>query len=145
MQARIIAVCKSDTKGVRKVPQCSVLLRQNYGLVEDAHADSKWHRQISLLAKESIEKMRQQGLEVGPGDFAENITTEGIDLPSLPIGTRLRAGEEVVLEITQIGKECHTGCAVFREVGKCIMPKEGVFARVLQGGYIRPGEWISII
>ena len=145
MQARIIAVCKSDIKGVRKVPQCSVLLRQNYGLVDDAHADSQWHRQISLLAKESIEKMRQQGLEVGPGDFAENLTTEGIDLPSLPIGTRLQAGEEVVLEITQIGKECHTGCGVFREIGKCIMPKEGVFARVILGGYIRPGDRISII
>ena len=89
--------------------------------------------------------MRQQGLEVGPGDFAENITTEGIDLPSLPIGTRLKAGEEVILEITQIGKECHTGCAVFREVGKCIMPREGVFARVIQGGYIRPGDRINII
>ena len=145
MQARIIATCKSDTKGVRKIPQCSVLLRENYGLVDDAHADSKWHRQISLLAKESIDKMLRMGLEVGPGDFAENITTEGIDLPALPIGTILQAGEEVILEVTQIGKECHTGCAVFQQIGKCVMPKEGIFARVIRGGYVIPGDRISII
>jgi MOSC domain-containing protein YiiM len=144
MQARIIAVCKSDKKGVKKEPQSSVLLRGNYGLVEDAHADSQTHRQISLLSVESIEKIRNLGLEIGPGDFAENLTVEGLDPTSLPPGTRLQVGEEVILEITQIGKECHTGCAIFRQVGTCIMPKEGVFARVIRGGYIRPGDWIRL-
>jgi len=145
MKARVVAACKSDKKGVKKERQCSVFLRKNYGLLDDAHADSKTHRQISLLSVESIEKMRKLGIEVGPGDFAENLTVEGLDLPSLPIGTRLQVGEKAILEITQIGKECHTGCAIFRQVGKCIMPKEGVFARVIRGGYVRPGDQICIM
>ena len=99
---------------------------------------------MSLLARESIEKMRNLGLDVGPGDFAENITTEGIDLVSLPIGTKLSIGEGVTLEITQIGKECHAGCAIFRQVGKCIMPKEGVFARVIRGGVVESEDKIRI-
>lgn len=144
MQARIIAVCKSDKKGVKKIPQCSVLLHQNYGLVDDAHADSHTHRQVSLLSVDSIEKMRKKGLEVRPGDFAENLTIEGLELYSIPLGTRLQAGDEVVLEVTQIGKECHTGCAILRQVGTCIMPKEGIFARVIRGGTVRPGDRIGI-
>lgn len=141
---RIIAVCKSDKKGTRKLDIKEGVLKEDFGLVGDAHADVSTHRQVSLLAKESIEKMRALGLEVSPGDFAENLTTEGIDLLSLPVGTRLRIGKEVLLEITQIGKECHTGCAIFQQVGKCIMPEEGVFARVLRGGTVRTGDEIRI-
>ncbi len=142
--AKIIAVCRSDKKGVRKEDVREGVLKENFGLVDDAHADSTTHRQVSLLAIESIEKMRTLGLEVNPGDFAENLTTEGIDLLSLPVGTRLRIGNEVLLEITQIGKECHTGCAIFQQVGKCVMPEEGVFARVLHGGTVRTGDEIRI-
>jgi MOSC domain-containing protein YiiM len=142
--ARIIAVCSSDTKGVRKENINQGLLKTQYGLIGDAHADSTWHRQVSLLAIESIEKMLQMGYEVGPGDFAENLTCEGIELLSLPIGTRLTVGDQVVLEISQIGKECHSGCAIFKQTGKCIMPKEGVFARVLSGGKVATGDNIEI-
>jgi len=143
-RARVIAVCRSDTKGVSKVPIPEGTLREGYGLEGDAHADGGWHRQVSLLAVESIEKMRALGLDLKPGDFAENITTEGIELLSLPVGTRLHVGEEVILEISQIGKECHTGCAIFKQVGKCIMPKEGVFARVIKGGRVKAGDEIVV-
>ncbi len=141
---KVIAVCRSDKKGVKKQDIKQGLLEENFGLVGDAHADSTTHRQVSLLAIESIEKMRQLGLEVNPGDFAENLTTEGIDLPSLPVGTRVRIGDAVLLEITQIGKECHTGCAIYQQVGKCIMPEEGIFARVLCGGTVKIGDEIRI-
>ena len=141
---KVIAVCRSDKKGTRKEVVAEGVLREEYGLVGDAHADCCTHRQVSLLAGESIDKMRELGLDVGSGDFAENLTTEGIDIASLPIGTKLSVGEEVTLEITQIGKECHTGCAIFRQVGKCIMPKEGVFASVIRGGVIRAGDRIRI-
>ncbi len=141
---RVIAVCRSDKKGTRKEVVGEGLLKEDYGLVDDAHADCCTHRQVSLLARESIEKMRDLGIDVGPGDFAENITTEGIDLASLPIGTKLSVGKGVVLEITQIGKECHAGCAIFRQVGKCIMPKEGVFARVIRGGVVESEDKIRI-
>ena len=141
---RVIAVCRSDKKGTRKEVVGEGLLKEDYGLVDDAHADCCTHRQVSLLARESIEKMRNLGIDVGPGDFAENITTEGIDLASLPIGTKLSVGKGVVLEITQIGKECHAGCAIFRQVGKCIMPKEGVFARVIRGGVVESEDKIRI-
>lgn len=143
--SRVIAVCRSDTKGTRKEVVDHVVLRENYGVENDAHADSAWHRQVSLLAKESIQKMRDMGLDVGPGDFAENLTTEGMELFSLPTGTTLNVGDEVVLEITQIGKECHTGCAIFQQVGKCIMPKEGVFARVIRGGAVRAGDVVNTV
>ena len=142
--AKIIAVCSSETKGTRKENIHRGELKREYGLIGDAHADSGWHRQVSLLAVESIEKMRQMGYEVGPGDFAENLTCEGIELLTLPIGTRLTVGDEVVLEISQIGKECHSGCAIFKQTGKCIMPKEGVFARVIQGGPVETGDKIEI-
>jgi MOSC domain-containing protein YiiM len=143
--ATVVAVCRSDHKGTRKEDVREGLLKEGYGLVEDAHADCNTHRQVSLLAVESIDKMRSQGLDVTPGDFAENITTEGIELVSLAIGTRIRVGDEVLLEIAQIGKECHTGCAIFRQVGKCIMPKEGVFARVIHGGLVRSGDPIRAV
>jgi MOSC domain-containing protein YiiM len=142
--AKVIAVCSSKTKGVRKENIKCGVLKTEYGLVDDAHADSGWHRQVSLLAIESIEKMRQMGYDVGPGDFAENITCEGLELFTLPIGTRLAVGNEIILEISQIGKECHSGCAIFKLTGKCIMPKEGVFARVLKGGPVKTGDLIEL-
>jgi len=143
--ATIIAVCKSEKKGTKKKDVGAGLLKAEFGLVGDAHADCCTHRQVSLLAVESIGKMRALGLEVNPGDFAENLTTEDIDLVSLPVGTRVSVGERIVLEITQIGKECHTGCAIYRQVGKCIMPEEGVFAKVIKGGPVRIGDRIKVV
>ncbi|MFO7766814.1 MAG: MOSC domain-containing protein [Pelovirga sp.] len=143
MSAEIIAVCISAAKGERKTPVASVQLRENHGIVGDAHAGD-WHRQVSLLAKESIDKMRTMGLDVDNGDFAENITTYGVNLPSLAIGTRLRIGE-TLLEITQIGKECHTRCAIYHQAGDCVMPKEGIFAKVLSGGEVSPGNALQVL
>ncbi|MCL0096936.1 MOSC domain-containing protein [Dehalococcoidia bacterium] len=143
--ARIIAVCRSDKKGTKKEPIDEGVLKEGFGLLGDAHADSAGHRQVSLLAVESIEKMRALGLDLKPGDFAENLTTEGIDLVSLAPGTRITIGDEVVLEISQIGKECHTGCAIFKQVGKCIMPREGVFARVIRGGLVKVDDPVMSI
>jgi MOSC domain-containing protein YiiM len=142
---KVIAVCRSDTKGVSKdvVPEGQFC--QGFGMITDAHADFKTHRQVSLLATESIDKMRKLGLTLGPGAFAENLTTEGIDVAALPVGTKVAVGKEVVLEISQIGKECHAGCAIMRQVGTCIMPKEGVFARVVTGGKITTGDEIKIV
>ncbi|MFC1950457.1 MOSC domain-containing protein [Chloroflexota bacterium] len=140
--AEIIAVCKSKEKGVKKVPIAEGVFKQEYGLLGDAHADCCTHRQVSLLAIESINKMRSLGFNIGPGDFAENLTTEGIELVSLPVGTRISTGEGVILEISQIGKKCHTGCAIYLQIGKCIMPKEGVFAKVIHGGLVRAGNQI---
>ncbi len=143
-EAHVIAVCKSLRKGTRKNNGTHGYLREGFGFIGDAHADSSTHRQVSLLSIESIQKMRGLGVDVGPGDFAENLTTQGIDLISLPIGTRLAVGRQVTLEVTQIGKECHTKCAIYRHVGTCIMPTEGVFARVLEGGVVRTGDPIRI-
>jgi len=142
MEARIVATCISPAKGERKKPVASVTLREEHGIVNDGHA-GPGHRQISLLASESIAKMQQLGLAVDNGDFAENLTTEGIDLPALPVGTWLKSGE-VLLEVTQIGKECHNRCAIYHQAGDCVMPKEGIFARVLQGGVLRPEDRLSI-
>jgi len=139
--ASVLAVCISENKGERKKPVEAVQLRENHGIIGDAHAGD-WHRQVSLLAQESIDKMRALGLDVTAGDFAENITTLGIDLVSLPIGSRLQIGE-TLLEVTQIGKECHTRCAIFYQAGDCVMPKEGIFVKVLTGGAIRPGDAIQ--
>ena len=139
---KIIAVCKSKKKGTRKQDVKEGYLNQNYGLTDDAHADCCTHRQVSLMAIESIDKMRNLGLDVGPGDFAENLTTEGIDLVSLPVGTEISVGNDVILEVTQIGKECHSRCAIYRQVGKCIMPEEGVFTRVIRGGLVKAGDQI---
>ncbi|HHY29830.1 MAG TPA: MOSC domain-containing protein, partial [Syntrophaceticus sp.] len=110
----------------------------------DAHAGD-WHRQVSLLAMESIKKMQDKGLDVGPGDFAENLTTEGIELVSLPVGTKLRLGEEALSEVTQIGKKCHNRCAIYYQAGDCVMPREGIFIRVLQGGQVRAGDIIEVV
>jgi len=140
----IKAVCTSPQKGMRKKNIGEGLLIQEYGLQGDAHA-GPWHRQVSLLAIESIDKMRSLGLNVGPGDFAENITTEGIDLVNLPLGTRLKIGEEAVGEVTQIGKECHTRCAIYYQAGDCVMPREGIFIRILAGGTVKVGDAIGII
>ncbi len=142
MSAVVIAVCTSANKGERKTPVDQVVLRENHGIIGDAHAGD-WHRQVSLLAQESIEKMQRMGLSVSAGDFAENITTQGIDLPALPIGTRLTIGE-TLLEVTQIGKECHTRCAIYEQAGDCVMPKEGIFVKVLRGGSIEPGDQIAL-
>ena len=143
--SKVVAVCRSDTKGTTKDVVNEVLLVEEFGIENDAHADSTWHRQVSLLATESIAKMLELGLDVGPGDFAENLTTEGIELFTLPVGTILKVGDGVTLEISQIGKECHTGCAILKQTGKCIMPKEGVFARVVQGGTVRAGDAIRLV
>ncbi len=141
MAGTIVAVSISGKKGERKTPVAAVELRENHGIAGDAHA-GEWHRQVSLLAAESIRKMQALGLAVAAGDFAENITTEGVDLVSLPVGARLRLGE-ALLEVTQIGKECHTRCAIYHQAGDCVMPKEGIFARVVRGGVVRPGEAIE--
>lgn len=142
--AKILAICKSKKKGTKKSAMKEGYLHQDYGLTDDAHADCHSHRQVSLMAIESINKMRNLGFDVGPGDFAENLTTEGIDLVSLLIGTKLSVGKETILEITQIGKECHTRCAIYHQLGQCIMPKEGVFTKVIQGGLVRAGDQIRI-
>lgn len=144
MDGKIVAVCTSETKGVRKSNVGEGFLQKEHGFVGDAHAGD-WHRQVSLLALESVQKMRDMGLDVNPGDFAENLTTENLDLVSLPIGTKMSLGEEVLLEVTQIGKECHTRCAIYYQAGDCVMPKEGIFARVLQGGKISVGDVIRIL
>lgn len=143
MQGSVVAVCISTRKGERKSPVESVSLEKDHGLVGDAHA-GPWHRQVSLLATESIAKMRALGLDVDSGDFAENITTVGVDLVSLPIGTRMIIGS-TTLEVTQIGKECHNRCAIYYQAGDCVMPKEGIFARVLNGGTIRRGDPLTIV
>ena len=142
--AQILAVCRSDKKGTRKEDITEGYFRLDYGMENDAHADSESHRQVSLMAIESIDKMRKLGLDVGPGDFAENLTTEGIDLVSLPVGTEVTVGDDVVLEVTQIGKECHTKCAIYHTVGQCIMPEEGVFTRVVHPGRIKTGDEIKV-
>ena len=135
----IIAVCISAGKGERKKDVGAGLLVKNSGLEGDGHAGFA-HRQVSLLAMESIEKMRAKGLDVGPGDFAENLTTRRIDLVRLPTGTRLQAGPEAILRVTQIGKVCHDRCAIYEQAGDCVMPREGIFAEVLKGGPIRSGD-----
>jgi len=142
--AKIIAVCRSDKKGTKKKPVICGTFKREFGMLTDAHASSEWHRQVSLLALESIEKMRKMGVKVGPGDFAENLTTEGMELVSLPIGTRLSVGKDVELEVSQIGKECHTRCAIFQQVGTCVMPTEGIFARVIKGGDIKAGDTLRV-
>ena len=141
--ALVKAVCISENKGERKKPVEFVELRENHGIVGDAHAGD-WHRQVSLLAEESIDKMRALGLDVTAGDFAENITTSGIELVTLPIGSRLQIGE-TLLEVTQIGKECHTRCAIFYQAGDCVMPKEGIFVKVVTGGTVKPGDEIQTV
>ena len=141
---KIVSIAISKKKGTRKTPVDEAFVTRNHGLEGDAHA-GKWHRQVSFLSSESIEKTRQEGLDVTFGDFAENIATVGIDWPKVPVGSRFRLGNEVVIEITQIGKECHNKCAIYYKAGDCIMPREGVFARVLEEGAIRTGDEIIMI
>ena len=143
MSGSVVAVCTSLNKGERKKPVPTIELVVEHGILGDAHAGD-WHRQVSLLAQESIDKMQAMGLSVSAGDFAENITTTGIDLVSLPIGSRLALGP-ALLEVTQIGKECHTRCAIFYQAGDCVMPKEGIFARVLKGGIVVPDTPIQLV
>ncbi|HHX73406.1 MAG TPA: MOSC domain-containing protein [Firmicutes bacterium] len=142
--AKIVAVSVSPKKGMRKINVEKAVVKADYGIEGDAHAGD-WHRQVSLLASESIAKMQAKGLDVSPGDFAENLTTEGIDLLALPVGARLRVGREALLEVTQIGKECHSRCAIYYQAGDCVMPREGIFARVLAGGTIVPGDTVDIV
>jgi MOSC domain-containing protein YiiM len=143
-KGEIIAVCTSPGKGERKTDVGDGVLVENFGLEGDGHGGD-WHRQVSLLALESIDKMRAAGLDVGPGDFAENLTTQGIGLCTLPIGTRLRVGETAILQLTQIGKICHERCAIFYQAGDCVMPKEGIFAVVERGGRVRRGDRIEVL
>ncbi|HBH87758.1 MAG TPA: MOSC domain-containing protein [Syntrophaceae bacterium] len=141
---KVLAVNISLKKGEKKSNIDCGLFLKNLGLENDAHAEADIIRQVSLLAKESIEKIRAKGLDVNYGDFAENLTTEGIDLPSLPIGTRLKVGKKVLLEVSQIGKVCHNRCNIFYTVGDCVMPREGIFAKVLAGGEIKINDSIDI-
>ena len=142
--AKVLSINISDKKGVIKTPIKDGLFIEEHGLKNDAHA-GKWHRQVSLLAQESIDKMIKMGVnDLDAGKFAENITTEGIVLHELPVGTRLKIGE-TVQEVTQIGKECHKGCAIKNQVGMCIMPTEGIFTRVIKGGVVREGDSIEIL
>ena len=140
---KVIAVCTSQIRGVQKENRTEGWFEKDWGIRDDAHA-GHWHRQVSLLAEESIDKMRGMGVEFENGAFAENINTVGIDLKSLPIGTDISVGE-AVLTVTQIGKECHNDCEVKRITGKCVMPTEGIFAVVKKGGTVRKGDLISIV
>lgn len=141
---KVISVNISDKKGVIKKPISEGVFKEEYGLEGDAHA-GKWHRQVSLLAQESIDSMTKQGVKgLVPGKFAENITTEGVELYKLPIGTKLKIGE-TIQEVTQIGKECHGGCEIRRQVGDCVMPREGIFTRIIKGGTVKAGDTIEII
>lgn len=144
MKGKIISINISDKKGVRKKPVKGAIVKADFGIEGDAHASSKWHRQVSLLALESIKKMQAMGLKVNPGDFAENITTEGIDLLQLPVGTKMTIGNIIEVEVSQIGKVCHTRCEIYRQAGDCIMPKEGIFVKVLRGGTIKEGDEIVV-
>ena len=139
----IVSINISTRKGVRKKPVESAELLPDHGIKTDAHAGD-WHRQISVLAQESIDKMRDKGADVHPGDFAENITTQGLELFTLPVGTRMMLGQ-VETEVTQIGKECHHGCEIRRLTGDCVMPREGIFVKVLKPGTIKPGDPVELI
>jgi len=144
MNGKVVSLNVSEKKGERKKPVDEVNITENMGIDGDAHASSEWHRQVSLLAIESIKKMQDLGLDVKQGDFAENITTEGLDLVSLPVGTRMRIGGDVIGEVSQIGKECHNRCAIYYQAGDCVMPKEGIFIKVLKGGRVKAGDPIEV-
>lgn len=144
MKGRIKAISISEKRGTQKVNVPEAELKVDCGIVGDAHA-GKWHRQVSLLAFESIEKMIAMGAEVSPGNFAENITTEGIDLLELSMGGKLKLGAGAIVEITQFGKKCHRGCEIFQQVGDCIMPREGIFAKVIKPGRISVGDVIEVV
>ena len=143
VNGKVIAVCISERKGTQKTEVPEIRLVPDWGIENDAHA-GKWHRQVSLLAIEKIEAFREKGADVDFGAFGENIIVEGFDLRSLPVGTRFRIGD-ALLELTQIGKECHSHCAIYHQVGDCIMPREGVFTVVLEGGVVKAGDEIELI
>lgn len=143
-EGQIVAVSTSRRKGQKKSNLPEGELVKGKGFEGDAHAGDS-HRQVSLLAMESIAKIRDKGIEVAPGDFAENITTSGIKIWVLEVGTRLAVGSEAELEITQVGKECHDRCAIYHQVGDCVMPREGIFTRVLRGGTVKPGDAIRVL
>jgi MOSC domain-containing protein YiiM len=145
--AKIVAVCTSENKGTKKKDIREGVLKADHGLVGDSHASDGNHRQLSLLSMTSVEKMRALGVEVGPGDFAENLTVEGEELIlyKLPIGKRLKVGKSIILEVTQIGKTCHDRCAIFKQVGTCVMPLEGIFTRIITGGKVKAGDEVSVI
>jgi MOSC domain-containing protein YiiM len=144
IKGTIKAISISKDRGTKKYNVPTAELKAGFGIAGDAHAGD-WHRQVSLLGEESIEKMRAKGADVTEGDFAENITTEGIDLQSLTVGSKLRLGPEAEIEITQSGKKCHSDCAIFQQVGDCIMPREGVFAKVTKPGQIKTGDSIEVL
>ncbi len=140
----IAAVCVSKKKGTPKTEVESALVLEDYGLEQDAHA-GPWHRQVSLLAMEQVQSMKERGFEVVPGSFAENLTTQGVDLGAVVPGDLVCVGDTVLLEITQIGKECHTRCAIYNRLGECIMPNQGIFARVKRGGMVRKGDSVAVL
>ncbi len=142
----ILAVCISEKKGEQKHPVASAELRENWGIVGDAHAGN-WHRQVSILGQESVEKLQKKlkNVTLKPGDFAENLLVRGLTLYALPVGTRLRLGKDVLAEVTQIGKECHSDCAIRRTTGDCVMPREGIFVKILTPGILRPGDTIEVL
>lgn len=142
-EPKIVAVSISQNKGEKKANISQAELIPSHGLDSDAHAGD-WHRQVSLLDMESIARIREKGLDVDPGNFAENITTQGIRLWELAVGTQMQLGPKALVEVTQIGKECHNRCAIFHQVGDCVMPREGIFCKVITGGTIRPGDKIKI-
>lgn len=141
---KVVAVCISEKKGTQKHNIGSCKLIEHFGLEGDAHA-GKWHRQVSLLARESADIMRQKGVNVKDGDFGENIVTEGIELKSLPVGTILKIDNNIIMKVTQIGKLCHDRCAIYYKAGDCIMPREGIFAEIIKGGTIKTGDEITIL
>lgn len=140
---KVMAVCTSNIKGIQKSETDAIELRENWGIEGDAHAGN-WHRQVSLLSYEKIEEFKAKGADVTNGSFGENIIVSDFDLKDLPIGTKFRCGD-VLLELTQIGKQCHAHCAIYHKMGDCIMPREGVFCRVLAGGTIKPGDEIGVV
>ena len=140
---KVMAVCISEKKGTQKRNVHEALFIEDFGLENDAHA-GKWHRQVSLLSYEKIQDFKKKGAPVEDGAFGENLIVSGIDFKNLPVGTRFQSGD-VVLEMTQIGKECHSGCEIYKIMGDCIMPREGVFARVIRGGRIREGDALTVL
>ena len=140
---KVMAICISEKKGTQKRNVHEALFIEDFGLENDAHA-GKWHRQVSLLSYEKIQDFKKKGAPVEDGAFGENLIVSGIDFKNLPVGTRFQSGD-VVLEMTQIGKECHSGCEIYKIMGDCIMPREGVFARVIRGGRIREGDKLTVL
>jgi MOSC domain-containing protein YiiM len=145
--SKIVGVCVSEKKGEKKHDVKEGVLEENFGLVGDAHSCAGWHRQLSMLGTSSIDKMIKLGADVGAGSFAENLTVldDEFKLYDLPIGTRIKIGKDILVEVTQIGKECHDRCAIFKKVGTCVMPVEGIFVRILKGGTVKTGDEVQLI